>query len=103
MTLLELAAICGMALATWLTRTVPLLLRLEDPSVGGFAQRFLQNLPAALLAALVSPKLAGGDASIWLGALFTFGLVWKFKSVLIGVAAGTLACALLRWPMGIFG
>lgn len=100
MTLLEFAAICGMALVTWLTRTSPLLLRLQAPSLDGFGQRFLQNLPPAILAALISPKLAGGDASIWLGALVTLALVWKFRNVLLGVVAGTLACALLRCFMG---
>jgi branched-subunit amino acid transport protein len=101
MTLLELAAICGMALVTWLTRTAPLLLRLQTATLEGFGQRFLQNLPPAILAALIGPKLAGGDASIWLGALVTLALVWKFRNVLLGVAAGTATCALLRWITGV--
>lgn len=94
---LELAAIIGMALVTYLTRIGGLLVTAERTSLSGFTERFLKNLPAALLAALISPKLATGDVSIWLAALITVAVVWKFKNTLLGVAAGTFSCAAIRW------
>lgn len=94
---LELAAIIGMALVTYLTRIGGLLVTAERTSLNGFTERFLKNLPAALLAALISPKLATGDVSIWLAAAITVAVVWKFKNTLLGVAAGTLSCAAIRW------
>lgn len=94
---LELAAIVGMALVTYLTRIGGLLVNAERTSLNGFTERFLKNLPAALLAALISPKLATGDLSIWLAAVITVAVVWKFKNPLFGVVVGTLACAAIRW------
>jgi branched-subunit amino acid transport protein len=102
MSLLELVAILGMALATWLTRTLPLLTRSSGETlVEGFAQRFVKNLPPAILAALIGPKVIEGDASIWISALLTLALVGRFGNVLLGVVAGTASCALLRWAMGV--
>lgn len=102
MTSLELLAIVGMAVATWLTRTLPLMLPVSGEALDGFGQRFLQNLPAAILAALISPRLVEGDPSIWISALVTLALVWRFRNVLVGVAAGTACCALIRWLTGAF-
>lgn len=100
MSSLELAAIVGMALATYFTRIGGLLLTSHTTRFSGFTERFVKNLPAALLAALISPKLASGDPSIWLAAVVTIALVWRTKNTLLGVASGTAACALIRWIMG---
>ncbi|QXI28064.1 AzlD family protein [Pseudomonas vanderleydeniana] len=97
---LELAAIVGMALVTYLTRVGGLLVTSQRTHFNGFTERFLKNLPAALLAALISPKLASGDPSIWLAALVTVVVVWVSRNTLLGVATGTVACALIRWLMG---
>lgn len=96
---LELAAIIGMALVTYLTRIGGLLIIAERTHLNGFTERFLKNLPAALLAALISPKLVTGDLSIWLAAMITVAVVWKFKNTLLGVATGTFACGAIRWLM----
>lgn len=97
---LELAAILGMALATYLTRIGGLALANDCIEVGGFTERFMKNLPPAILAALISPKLMNGDASIWGAAVLTVGIVWYTKNTLFGVAAGTLGCAAIRWMIG---
>ncbi len=97
MSLLELTAILGMALATYLTRVGGLVLASERIALGGFFERFMKNLPPAILAALVSPKILQGDISIWGAALLTIGVVWYSKNTLLGVLAGTFGCAALRW------
>lgn len=97
---LEFAAIIGMAFVTYLTRIGGLLVTSDRASFNPFAERFLKNLPAALLAALISPKLASGDVSIWLAALVTVAVVWRVQNTLLGVAAGTLSCAAIRWFIG---
>ena len=97
MTTIDLAIIAGMALATWMTRISGLFASYDVSRTGGFAERFMKNLPAALLAALIGPKLATGSADVWVAAAVTIVVVWKFRNTLAGVAAGTLACALLRW------
>ncbi|MBA1272351.1 AzlD family protein [Stutzerimonas azotifigens] len=99
MSSLELAAIVGMALATYFTRVGGLLVRADRLSLSGFPERFLKNLPAAILAALVAPKIADGDPSVWIASLVTVAVVWKFKNTLLGVAIGTLTCAWVRWIM----
>lgn len=97
---LELAAIVGMALVTYLTRIGGLLVTSDRTTLSPFTERFLKNLPAALLAALISPKLVTGDVSIWLAVLVTVVVVWRFKNTLMGVAAGTVSCAAVRWFIG---
>ena len=58
MTPTDLAIIAGMALATWMTRISGLFASYDASHTSGFAERFMKNLPAALLAALIGPKLA---------------------------------------------
>ncbi|VWB44185.1 AzlD family protein [Burkholderia latens] len=97
MTPIELVIIVGMAIATWATRVGGLFASYGISRAGGFTERFMKNLPAGLLAALIGPKLADGNVEIWLAAAVTIVFVWKFRNTLAGVFAGTLACALLRW------
>jgi uncharacterized membrane protein len=97
---LELAIIAGMAIATWMTRISGLLTSYGMSRAGGFAERFMKNLPAALLAALIGPRLANGNAEIWIATVVTVVVVWRCRNALAGVVAGTVACALLRWYLG---
>lgn len=99
MSILEWTAIIGMALVTYLTRVGGLLLPSQHRHLSGFADRFLNNLPAALLAALISPNLAVADLSIWGAVLVTVIVVWFSRNTLLGVTTGTGTCALIRWFM----
>ncbi|HHW76197.1 MAG TPA: AzlD domain-containing protein [Xanthomonadaceae bacterium] len=97
MTWLELWAVLLMAGVTYLTRIGGIFLpvdRLQSP----FVQRFLANLPAAVLAALIGPKLLGSsDSAVWLAAVVVAVTVWRSRNTLLGVALGTATCAAVRY------
>ncbi|TME68729.1 MAG: AzlD domain-containing protein [Chloroflexi bacterium] len=93
-------AIVGSALATYLTRSLPLAL-----TVGGgvppVARRYLEALPVAIIAALVGPAVVAPGGTLTRGseplaaALVITVVAWR-RSLLAGVIAGVVAVALLR-------
>ncbi len=93
----EFWAIALMALATYATRVAGIFVpvdRLKSP----FLQRFLANLPAAVLAALIGPGLLGSnDAAVWFAAVVVVAVVWFARNTLLGVVLGTASCAMLRY------
>jgi branched-subunit amino acid transport protein len=93
-------AIVGSAIATYLTRSLPLAI-----SFGGrlppAATRYLEALPVAIIAALVGPAVVAPAGALTHGAEPIAALVviatvaWR-RSLLAGVIGGVLAVALLR-------
>ena len=93
-------AILGSAVATYLTRSVPLAVTLGG-RLPPAATRYLEALPVAIIAALVGPAViapAGAPthgAEPVAAALVIATVVWR-RSLLAGVVVGVLAVALLR-------
>jgi uncharacterized membrane protein len=56
----------------------------------------LDQLPAAILIALVVPSLARGGPAEWLAAALVAALAWYVDFLLIPLAAGVVAVVLLR-------
>ena len=56
----------------------------------------LDQLPAAILIALVVPLLARGGPAEWLAAALVAALAWYVDFLLIPLAAGVVAVVLLR-------
>jgi uncharacterized membrane protein len=56
----------------------------------------LDQLPAAILIALVVPGLARGGPAEWLAAAVVAALAWYVDLLLIPLAAGVVAVVLLR-------
>ena len=93
-------AILGSALATYLTRSLPLAV-----TFGGrlppAATRYLEALPVAIIAALVGPAVVAPAGELTRGAepiaaaLVIAMVAWR-RSLLAGVIVGVVAVALLR-------
>lgn len=105
----QLLLILGMALVTYLPRVLPLML-LSSRELNPSLMRWLEMIPPAVLAALLSPilflKEAGeekfeffisSDNLFLLAAIPTFIAGWLTRSFFAAVAAGMGAVALLRW------
>ena len=94
--------IVGMGLATYLTRA-PLLLFFHHLRLSPWVERLLQALPLAILTALVTPLLLlpggaparPGSPEVW-GGLVVALLVRLSRNLLLSVAGGVAAAALLR-------
>jgi uncharacterized membrane protein len=56
----------------------------------------LEQLPAAILIALVVPSLARGGPAEWLAAAVVAALAWLTDFLLVPLAAGVVAVVLLR-------
>jgi len=93
-------AIVGSAVATYLTRSLPLAVTFRG-RVPPAATRYLEALPVAIIAAPVGPAVvapAGGithGAEPLAGALVIATVAWR-RSLLAGVIVGVVAVALLR-------
>ena len=93
-------AIIGSAIATYLTRSLPLAV-----TFGGrlppAATRYLEALPVAIIAALVGPAVIAPAGTVTSGAepiaaaLVIATVTWR-RSLLAGVIVGVVAVALLR-------
>ena len=64
----------------------------EHPRLGAA----LDQLPAAILIALVVPLLARGGHAEWLAAAVVAALAWRFDFLLVPLAVGVAAVVLLR-------
>ena len=98
-----LATIVGMAAATYLTRA-PLLLALSDRPLRSRLRLWLRLIPLAVLPALAIPLvlLPGGrpaltpsNPQLW-GTLVVLALTAARANLLLSVAAGVVAVAILR-------
>jgi branched-subunit amino acid transport protein len=93
-------AIVGSALATYLTRSLPLAVALGG-RVPPAATRYLEALPVAIIAALVGPAVVAPAGALTHGAepvaaaLVVATVAWR-RSLLAGVIVGVVAVALLR-------
>jgi branched-subunit amino acid transport protein len=93
-------AIVGSAVATYLTRSLPLAVTLRR-GLPPAARRYLEALPVAIIAALVGPAVIAPAGALTRGpepvalALVVAMVAWR-RSLLAGVVIGVAAVALLR-------
>jgi branched chain amino acid efflux pump len=93
-------AILGSAIATYLTRSLPLAVTIGG-RVPPAATRYLEALPVAIIAALVGPAVVAPAGALTHGAepiaaaLVMATVAWR-RSLLTGVIVGVVAVALLR-------
>ena len=93
-------AIVGSAVATYLTRALPLAVTLGG-RLPPAATRYLEALPVAIIAALVGPAVVAPAGALTHGpeplaaALVITTVAWR-RSLLAGVIVGVAAVALLR-------
>jgi uncharacterized membrane protein len=85
-----LAAIIGMALATYLCRGGGYwLFRQIRPSRG--ARALLGYLPGALFVSYVAPALVAGGSLQWVGAAATLVIMWRSRNLSLAILGGTAA------------
>jgi uncharacterized membrane protein len=85
-----LAAIIGMALATYLTRAGGYwLFRRVRPSPA--VRTALAYIPGTLFVSFVVPALAAGGAQQWVGAAATVAIMAATRNLSIAILAGTAA------------
>ena len=99
-----LVTIVGMAVATYLTRA-PLLLALSDRPLRPRLRLWLRLIPLAVLPALAipmvlllpdgNPALTPANPRLW-GAIVVLALTAARANLLLSVAAGVMAVAVLR-------
>jgi branched-subunit amino acid transport protein len=93
-------AIVGSAVATYLTRSLPLAVTFRG-RLPPAASRYLEALPVAVIAALVGPAVVAPAGTLTHGAeplaaaLVIATVAWR-RSLLAGVLAGVVAVAVLR-------
>jgi branched-subunit amino acid transport protein len=93
-------AIAGSAVATYLTRSLPLAVTLRG-RLPPAAARYLEALPVAIIAALVGPAVVAPGGALTHGAepvaaaIVIAAVAWR-RSLLAGVIVGVVAVALLR-------
>lgn len=93
-----LAAIAGMALATYLTRAGGYVVfrALKPPPA---MREFLGYVPGALFVSYVVPALATGGVPQWAGAAATLLLMVTTRQVSLAILGGT-AVAWMVWGLG---
>lgn len=93
-------AIVGSAIATYLIRSLPLVVTIRG-HLPDAASRYLDALPVAIIAALVGPAVIAPGGTLTHGAeplaaaLVVATVAWR-RSLLAGVLVGVAAVALLR-------
>jgi branched chain amino acid efflux pump len=88
-------AFLAMAAVTYGIRAAGFLLGSRLPDQGRL-RAALDQLPAAILIALVTPLLAHGGPPEWLAAAIAGLIAWYVDLLLIPLAAGVIAVVLLR-------
>ncbi len=82
-----LAAILGMALATYLCRAGGYaVLRATRPP--RFVQAMLHHLPGCIFVAFLAPALASGGPDTWVAALVTLAVQVVFRKLALAILAG---------------
>jgi len=94
------ATVAASGLATYLTRSLPLAVKLRG-AAPTWARRYLDALPIAIIAALAGAGIAVPDGQPTGGAevgaaLVTLGIAAWRRNLLFAVIAGVIAVAALR-------
>ena len=92
-----LTIILGMALVTYLPRLAGFIL--SGRQVSAFWLRFLHFVPIAVFAALIAPALPGSSSqglARLIAAGLAAGVIWRFKSLWVGIVVGMSSFWLLR-------
>ncbi len=94
----SLLAIVGMALATYLTRALGVLL-LSRYQPGPVVKAALDALPVAMLTAVIAPAVLSGGKPDWIAATITALAAFRLP-LLATVAVGVVSVVLLRAAFG---
>ncbi len=94
-----LAAILGMALASYLCRAGGYaVLRATRPP--RFVQAMLQHLPGCIFVAFLAPALARGGPAYWLAAAATLATQIVFRKLAVSIVAGVAVLWALQVALG---
>ena len=94
-----LAAILGMALATFLCRAGGYaVLRVVRPPP--FVQAMLQHLPGTIFCAFLAPALAQGGWAAWVAGAAALLVQARFRTLAMSIVAGVATLWLLRVAAG---
>ncbi|WP_375452454.1 AzlD family protein [uncultured Devosia sp.] len=94
-----LVTIAGMLLVTLAVKASGLLLANRLPQTG-FIAAWLRHIPGAVLASLVAPAIATGNAAEALAAAVTTLVFLLTRNLFVTMAAGVLAVFLARMALG---
>ena len=89
------AAILGMALVTYGTRTAGLFLILRAPG-GERLERWLEAVPGCVLVSLVAPTVLASGPAEALAGLAALATAFRSKNVLLAMIVGVAAVWVLR-------
>ena len=90
-----LAAILGMALASYLCRAGGYaLLRATRPPP--FVEAMLRHMPGCIFVAFLAPTLAGAGPTGWVAAAVVLATQAAFRRLAVSIAVGVAALWLLR-------
>lgn len=94
-----LIAICGMAIATYLTRATGFWLMGYVAITPGI-ERFLRHMAGGVLVSIVVAAAVKGDVTTWIGLGITVAIMLLAKRPLTAILIGVVAAVLLRqfWP-----
>ncbi len=94
-----IAAICIMALVTYLPRVVPLVL-FRKKIQNSFLRSFLLYMPYGILAAMIFPAIFFSTDSLIsaiAGAVVSLLLAWNRRGLLTVAVGGTLTVYIVQW------
>jgi len=95
----SLLTICGMAVATYISRAAGLML-MSRVTPGVRMRRFMHAIPGAILASIVAPSaLAAGPAEA-VATLATALTAWRFGNLPLAMLAGVAVVLGLRQFVG---
>lgn len=92
---LALAAILGMALATYFTRAAGVAL-MNRVTLSPRVERWLSKLPGAIIVAITAPALARGGVAEWTAAAVTVLVALRLGNLPLALLAGVGLTAGLR-------
>src|SRR5690348_2102053 len=94
-----LVTVLGMALVTYATRVGGLVL-VSRVKLSGRAERWLTQLPGAVLIAIVVPEVIKSGIAGMVAGLITVVVAWRSSSMLLAMVLGVLSIFGLRWVFG---
>jgi uncharacterized membrane protein len=91
----NLITILGMALVTYGTRVGGLWL-MSRVTLSGRVERWLANLPGAVMMSIIAPALVSGGARAILAGIVTGLVAWRSSNLLLAMLAGVGMVLLLK-------
>ncbi|WP_370153546.1 AzlD family protein [Ferrovibrio sp.] len=92
---IALAAILGMAVATYLTRAGGFWL-MGHVAISPRLERFLRHMAGGVLIAIVTAAVFNGDGPLWIGLGIVVLVMLTMRKPILALAAGVAGTILLR-------